>query len=774
MAFQQLYYTSCEHGLRGFSGFQFNAATPGVAPAVMREVESLTSYEPPRSMPGDPSPDQLASYPVAFSYSLGSDGSFIVARVVYVGPDYSGRPGNYFAHALVTESVADFGPLLPVNLWAASLWRSNPVENSELPSLPGPLPGGQLDRARVQEFLSRADPSVMPVLLSAVDRALTGDRSVLLAGQDCEANAIWIAAVSYLVGAELARQMSFTTYSHRPAYAANHIIGVLSGSDTIPADQSFHVYDAATGRLPDVPVHPVASLLTRAGIMQADSLWQQAATMVTGPVRDFDGWHPLLAAAAALRAMQLDPQDVTAVETWLGAEQRLPSTAGLVLEKLVDGYDGSVSDDRITAMQAAAVRLKSAAATERLELVIVERACARLERAEPAGKPVQLTRKAAKVAAASRFVDALYAFPAAQIPALLRWAADAGVVLEPGELRVFGNGLQLNGDPRLLATILDGQPEIVSGVVGRLAAHQDMARDLFARTDVIALADLDGVPGLQELWLIGARNRGDLGAMDVLNEIKKLRGDRSDLDIDLLHELWPRSCSPDDLRRLLPLETLPGVRDWLIDRVIMALNSESGDDQVALANELEKFPKVRSSLPFELQRSVSGLSEVSARLKGATAAVKSGNTRIFKPLYDLYARSDPKAKKQLAEKLPRLLCDAPRLDQALRGCPKELRTKFCDELNRRLYPTHADAPLAARVFVALLALQEVRGSTVVVEELTVPLMQVLDWSGPQRRTLKKELGKDEAEAFDQWREKIRPGMIVKIRSLFGARKDGDQ
>ena len=33
MAFEQLYYTSCEQGLAGIRGYQFNAATPG-APVV--------------------------------------------------------------------------------------------------------------------------------------------------------------------------------------------------------------------------------------------------------------------------------------------------------------------------------------------------------------------------------------------------------------------------------------------------------------------------------------------------------------------------------------------------------------------------------------------------------------------------------------------------------------------------------------------------------------------------------------------------------------------
>ena len=57
MAFQQLYYTSCEHGLAGYSGYQFNAITPGVSPVVMREVEDRTVYEPPGWLLAAPRPE---------------------------------------------------------------------------------------------------------------------------------------------------------------------------------------------------------------------------------------------------------------------------------------------------------------------------------------------------------------------------------------------------------------------------------------------------------------------------------------------------------------------------------------------------------------------------------------------------------------------------------------------------------------------------------------------------------------------------------------------
>ncbi len=112
MAFQQLYYTSCETGLAGFGGYQFNAVTPGTSPAVMREVEGRSSYEPPRWLLAEPCPDEPEAYPTAFSYAKSeTTKAVILTHVQFAGRDYSGRPGNYFAHALVTSSPErDLGP----------------------------------------------------------------------------------------------------------------------------------------------------------------------------------------------------------------------------------------------------------------------------------------------------------------------------------------------------------------------------------------------------------------------------------------------------------------------------------------------------------------------------------------------------------------------------------------------------------------------------------------------------------------------------------------
>ena len=140
MAFQQLYYTSCEHGLGGYGGYQFNAVTPGTPPVILREVEERTVYEPPRWLLGGPGPDEPEAFPVAFSYGMSeATGMAITAHVVFTGADYSGRPGNYFVHALATSAPErDFGPLLPAELWGAALWQSKPGrQHSSCPSCLG-------------------------------------------------------------------------------------------------------------------------------------------------------------------------------------------------------------------------------------------------------------------------------------------------------------------------------------------------------------------------------------------------------------------------------------------------------------------------------------------------------------------------------------------------------------------------------------------------------------------------------------------------------------
>ena len=333
MAFQQLYYTSCRTGLSGYGGFQFNAATPGVSPVVMREIEESTVYEPPPWLLADPRLEEPEAYPVAFSYgSSEATGTAITTHVVFAGADYSGRPGNYFVHALVTGAPErDFGQVLPVELWGAQLWQRAPVTQTQLEELPTPLPRGVIDRPGVQAFLDAHGASgVLPALLTAAGLAMTGAKPVLLAGEDPAENVWWVAAVCYLFGEGIGHRVTFTTYSHRPGYSRYQLIGALPEALPADADRSFQLFDLAAGRIPGGSIHPLAALLAEIGVMAVPGLWQQAAAFSSGTEEGLDGWLAPVAVAASLLGRQLTTAEADAVAGWL------PSSAGWISAELAD------------------------------------------------------------------------------------------------------------------------------------------------------------------------------------------------------------------------------------------------------------------------------------------------------------------------------------------------------------------------------------------------------------------------------------------------------
>ncbi len=137
MNLAQLHYTSAPPGPDG-SGFRFTAVSPGVPVSLLREAEQLIGYEPPRDAPPRPDPAQLGAFPQALSLNVLADGSRLLARSVYTGADYSGRWGNFHAHAVHLpgpegpDRPAE-GPL-PITSWGSPQWAAeNPPPGTPLP-----------------------------------------------------------------------------------------------------------------------------------------------------------------------------------------------------------------------------------------------------------------------------------------------------------------------------------------------------------------------------------------------------------------------------------------------------------------------------------------------------------------------------------------------------------------------------------------------------------------------------------------------------------------
>ncbi|MFF7177630.1 GTPase-associated protein 1-related protein [Streptomyces sp. NPDC008121] len=576
-----MYYTSCERGLSGFSGFQFNAVSAGVTTETMHAVEALAGYDPPRSLVESETPEQLARCPVAFSFvreeasggpaDAGAAGGPAAARplgagatavhVRYVGRDSARRFGNYFAHALHTEDFAAAGGgLLAIELWNSPVWTTRVAQESELPPLDAPPPCGPLNSRTVQAFL-RAQPDAhrLTELLAAVFTALGEDRSVVVVDRTTDRIAHWFAAVSYLLPPPLARRLSFSTYLFRPTRGRLHLIGCVPEAkpEIGPDDQdAYTLFDFAAGRFPDgVPVHHLVRLLTRIGLASIRSVWSWAAEYTHGGERHPGDWHPPVAAAAAGGGIPLAPEDVAAVLDWLPTADHLGARRAVVARDIRRSRP-DLSQAQLRILSAAARAGGDTALHRELEGALQEsRMRAYLAGADDAVAPVPLADTEERERAVRLWRSLLpEAGGVRQRVRHLLWAYGAGLDLPGDVLRetcgelarvLLESATGRSPDPalrgevrRLLRTSGVFRGALVAAldalVAGREGHHQ-----LFSQfpADLLDARDLEGRPVLQEHhWLARAEREPGRG-VEVMFRILALRG-QDVPDPALLRGLW--------------------------------------------------------------------------------------------------------------------------------------------------------------------------------------------------------------------------------------------
>ena len=779
MAFQQLYYTSCETGLAGYGGYQFNAVTLGTSPAVMREIEDRSVYEPPRWLLVNPCLDEPEAYPIALSYFRSeATGAAILTHVTFAGTDYSGRPGNYFAHALVTSTPEqDFGLLLPAELWGAELWQSTPIESSELPELPGPLPRGVVDRPGVQAFLdARGTEAMLPELLSAVWRAMAGGRLVLLASHDANENIWWVAAVSYLLGKHLARRMTFTTYSHRPGYSRHHLAGIQSDAAPADADSAFQLFDLGAGKTPGGDVHPLAVLLADTGVMATDGLWSQAAAFASGTEQGPDDWYGPVAAAAGLLRGRLSTSDTDAVVRWLpGTVGRIPDQhAGVVLGMVLAQPDAGLADEQLLGLRDLAHRLRSPVQAERLERLLIERAVTRISRGEPT-RPVTFSARATEGARDEVSSLLRTASPAIALAAL-EWAEASGAVLTDAELERYGQAaVELTTAEPELGRLLRFHPAVLRGFLARLADEPvQLAAGVLAGPAGAYLHDahLAPYPALAEEWQLMLARRGRVTPQRAYDQIVDIRiaAQRPPyVDVTLLGRLWPAGCPPEQITDMLGVLAEfpdPDVRDWFVGQIRAAARTTTSRAWLQLALALTSR-SLLSLLPDELAHVVQSTVSAEAKWRRASRAVSRGDLNAFPELYADHQAVDAISGVS-ARDLAQLLARAEPLAVALRGCPPDVMAVFCEELRGWLGPSRPDPRLAARVFTAL-ADPELQARPDLANQLKAAFEQVHDWPRRELSYIGSHLlsgNPTVARQFKQWRESHRGGLA---RKLLGGR-----
>ena len=158
-------------------------------------------------------------------------------HTVSAGADATGRPGNVFIHAALERRVSlTAESFRPIELWRSPDWLcpfgAEDVEEAVL-TASVPRLGESINRDNVLDFVldeSARRVALLSVLVDAVDAALKGGRQVVLAVASVDHAALWIAAVSYLVGPGVARELGFSTYERADTLTSARRKGVLLAS----------------------------------------------------------------------------------------------------------------------------------------------------------------------------------------------------------------------------------------------------------------------------------------------------------------------------------------------------------------------------------------------------------------------------------------------------------------------------------------------------------------------------------------------------------------
>lgn len=783
MAFGQLYYTSCATGLSGFAGFQFNAASPGISPVMMREVEQLTVYEPPQHMSTDPGLSELSAYPVNLLHTFSeTDGTAIVAQTVFTGRDFSHRPGNYFAHTLVAESPGDLIDALPIELWESRVWQTEPVSEQRLRPISGALPRGPLSEESVVEALgAAADERLLAMMLSAVQECMSGaGRPVLIIGPDSTVVAHWIAAISYLLGTRLSRDLTFSTYNHRPDYCRTHLVGTvgLTAEYAAACTSAFHAFDLVTGEFGEVPVTPPAALLARLGVITSRALWRRAIELTAERHRSLTDWFPRLAAAAMSMEVPLTAAELDAAVGWLADASRVPG-----IDKFVEAALGQPIDRLDPRRQQQLVEIApSEDLVARIELVLVRSAFRRLENNEPLGRVIRLAGERSRAEATAECQERIGGATASRAVPLLAWAGEAGISLRDEALRRCGEStvapeLLENRTPPQLETAAHAWPALRAGIVGGISQagprrRQDALRLLASLpfTD----DDFTAHPALSAGWTVESVRLGRIspvaGLLRVLEEYEARA-----LDQRLLERLWPSGrWSAEEARHLF--QAIPGqdfrqgvLHDWLLAVVNEPPPRAAEDVWTALLQDLTAAPS--HSLPQSEQDDVRLLLTLAQALtRIQTGKRPSPTAEEYARFYSLYEAGGPSVRTVLERKLPAIMVRSHPNDTALESCPPLLFDALCQHVRQRLGQTR-EVTVAAWTFAVMRRLFDNRSTWRAKRlETEVLLPTVLGWRG---RTIDNTaehvdaLARNTGKNFELWHLAHRGDPQARVLRAFG-------
>jgi hypothetical protein len=784
MRFAQLYYTSCETGLSGFAGFQFNAVTPGLTPELLRTVESLTAYKPPRWVSPRPAAAEVASCPVNLVYI--TEPAPILARVVFIGLDFSQRSGNYFAHALVSQELVGFGEILPIELWESPIWVSKPVSDTELRvlhELPPSAQGSGLSRVEVDRFArdaGRAEP-LAALLTAAEDAILRDGRPIVIVHPDTAVAARWIGAVSYLLPRAVARRLTFATYHHNPGYVDVHMIGTVPDSDfglTETAFLSYLVLEPAATHLGDVVPGPAAALLVRAGPGRAAALWDQAArlaSVATEAMEGLEDWHPALVMAALSDGPEVTIADLDVLASWLPrhANQVAPGQRAAVLRGFLD--DAACRPQHLAALGVLARLVADPELTARIERKAVTEEL-RSAGSDPPGEfatGVPIVTEEGRTFAAAECAKRLTEASARTSVALLGWSTSLSLELPEEALRrcgeqVLGPQLVTAPDEDTLGVVA-GARALAEGVLAHLTAVVAVQPDAVVTVFAMGLDDITGgFPGLvpddlQEALLVA---RAGKRPQDRVPDLRQFLGHRHRwVSADLLCRLWPEgrwtvaearsvadTFEPDQLRS-------DPVYSWIAQAVLEPPADEGYLVPYAELGKILAACTVDRALPEPARRRLDSFRSTEQLIEQARDSEGKAQAQLVRRLAGSDASLDGPAQDLSRQALVALLdqlAGSRYLPTAVEAYPAAVISAFLRSARRRLAATPRDVTAAALLFRSLSSLQR-KGDQKLAPGLDRTLGEELKrWRRTDLNAMEETLRQVNAEVADQfagWRQK---------------------
>jgi hypothetical protein len=225
----------------------------GIKAEELKAINSIIAYRIPPSL----DEKDLVSHPIALRYDYLNREKCLLSSIQSCGTDDNGRPGNFFAHTILT-SPDDFAEYPPIFYWKHPFWkREDSSSRLEIPVEPFSLSRpSYIKENDIWSFIGQGKREEWFYrLLSAVVQFGQLKRPIIILDTN-ENIALWIVAITFALPNNYRSLLSFATYHQDPYQAPFIITGTTADSRfRFSPDEyiSYTVLNANNGQISNVP-----------------------------------------------------------------------------------------------------------------------------------------------------------------------------------------------------------------------------------------------------------------------------------------------------------------------------------------------------------------------------------------------------------------------------------------------------------------------------------------------------------------------------------------